>query len=44
MTVAARVEIEMQIVASEFTVNQFDATQLNDAVSAFSRKTCGFGV
>jgi len=44
MAIAARVEIKMQVVASQLAVNELDAAQLNDAVSAFSRKTGGFGV
>jgi hypothetical protein len=34
----------MQIVAGELAVDQLNTAQLNDAVAAFSREACGFGV
>jgi hypothetical protein len=44
VAVAAGVKVEMQVVAGELAIDQLDAAQLNDAVAAFSGKTCGFGV
>ena len=44
MAVAPWVEIKMQIVAGELSVNQFYTTQLNDAVAALCREACSFGV
>ena len=44
MAVAAGVEVEMQVVASELAVDQLNASELNDAVAAFSGETGGFGI
>jgi hypothetical protein len=34
----------MQVVAGKLAVDQLDATQLNDTVTALCREACGFGV
>jgi hypothetical protein len=44
MAVAARVEVEMQVVAGELAIDQLDAAKLNDAVAAFSGEAGGFGI
>jgi hypothetical protein len=44
VAVSAWIEIEMQVVASELTVNQLDTSQLNDTISALCREAGGFGV
>jgi hypothetical protein len=44
VAIAAGVEIEMQVVASELAVDQLNATQLDNAVATLSREARGFGV
>jgi hypothetical protein len=44
MAIASGVQVEVEVLARELAVHHFDATDLNDAVSAVSRKTCGLGV
>ena len=44
VAIAAGVEIEMQVVASELAVDQFNTTQLDNAVATLSREARGFGV
>jgi len=44
MAIASGVQVEVEVLARELAVHHFDATDLNDAVSAVSRKACGLGV
>jgi hypothetical protein len=44
VAITARIEIEMQVVASELSVDQLNAPQLDNAIATLCRKASGFGV
>ena len=44
MTLTLGVDIQMQVVACEFALNEFYATNFNDAIAIGSRKARGFCV
>src|SRR6218665_1044965 len=44
VAVPARVEVQVQVVAGELAVEQFDAAEFDDAVATVGRQARGFGV
>jgi hypothetical protein len=44
MAVTLRIEVEMQVVAREFSMQQLDATNFNDAITVLGRQARGFGI
>ncbi len=42
--VAFRIDVTVKVVAGQSAVNQFDATDFNDAIAGAWIQTCGFGI